>query len=102
MNRADRRKNKTAVKDPEYRLKLSDITRIKEEATAEASQRALEYTVVLPMLVLRDKFGFGATRCERFFSEMRELLDAINRDYLTIDEIKETLEKELGIKIIEK
>lgn len=99
MNREDRRKNKITTKEAEYRLKMSDIEKIKADATKEAAKQAFLYMVALPLLVLRDRFGFGKTRCERFYEAVSALLDCYNDGYLTVEDIRETLEKELEITI---
>ena len=43
------------------------------------------------LLVLHDKFGFGAERCKKAISEFEELWDSVNKNYLTLEDIQQTV-----------
>lgn len=58
-----------------------------------------QYSAVLA-LCLHDKLGFGKVRTQRFMGEVDQVFDSINRGYLSLDDVIETVEKELGIAII--
>ena len=47
--------------------------------------------------VVRDKFGFGTTRMNRFKDYINELADSIEKDYLTVDDVISTIRDETGI-----
>lgn len=51
------------------------------------------------LIVLRDKFGFGSVRCERLLAEVTNQVDSINKGYVSIEDMKQTVHEELGIKL---
>lgn len=103
MNRAERRKlqkqGKQVKPEPVINVKSSDIKHIKEQATHEAVDKAFLLMLGLPMLVLRDKYGFGKVRCERFIDQVLDLYDSFNKDYVTLDDIHKALWDEAGVKL---
>lgn len=74
---------------------------IKEKAVKETvdrlSREAFDRTVVLSLLVLRDHWGFGSTRMERFMDQLAELIEDVSAGRLSMNDITQTLEEELGI-----
>ena len=58
-----------------------------------------QYSAVLA-LCLHDKLGFGKVRAQRFMREVDRVFESINEGYLSLDDVIETVEKELGITII--
>lgn len=48
-------------------------------------------------LALHDKFGFGKQRLERFIAETSDLIDSLNRHFISFEDIKTTVYDELGI-----
>lgn len=42
----------------------------------------------------------GKVRAQRFMRDVDEMFDSINKGYLRLDDVLETVEKELGIAII--
>jgi hypothetical protein len=103
MNRAERRRLQkqgiNAKPEPVINIKSSDVQQIKEKATSEAVDKAFLLMLGLPVLVLRDKWGFGKVRSERFIDQVLDLYDSFNKDYLTLDDIHNVLWEEAGIKI---
>lgn len=99
MNRAERRRLKNKKPEPVINIKSSDIKNIKEKATSDATNIAFLLMLGLPVLVLRDKWGFGKVRLERFIDQVLEMYEAFNEDYLTLDDIHNVLYEEVGIKI---
>jgi len=67
------------------------------------SKNAIAYTVLqysaAVALCLHDKLGFGKVRAQRFMQDVEELFDSINQDYLSLDDVLETVKNELGIEI---
>ena len=53
---------------------------------------------LIPLLVLRDKFGFGSKRLERYLDHYSEMLDAFNKGYISLKDIEKVLEDEVGLK----
>lgn len=103
MNRAERRRlQKQGIKvkpEPVINIKSSDVQKMKKEATQDAIDSAFLLMLGIPILVLRDKWGFGKIRLERFTDEILELYDSFNQGYLTLDDIHDVLFEEVGIKI---
>jgi len=67
------------------------------------AKNAIAYTVhqysAAVALCLHDKLGFGKVRAQRFMQDVEELFDSINQDYLSLDDVLETVKNELGIEI---
>lgn len=103
MNRAERRKSQNkghaVSKEPVINIKYSDIQNIKKEAAKEAGEIALLLMLSIPVTVLHDKWGFGKVRIERFTDQVLDLYDSFEKDYVTLDDLKQCLLKEAGITI---
>ena len=50
-----------------------------------------------PMMVLRDFFGFGGQRLKKFYLALIDMYDSIDKNYLDLEDISETLKEEAGI-----
>lgn len=91
MNRAERRK---AAKG---KVDHMDLKRLE----TQASQKAIDYTVTrysaAVALACRDKLGFGKIRTQRFINQILEIFKAIDEDYLTIEDVVQTVKEELDI-----
>ena len=81
------------------RLERKDID--KTELSRIIDYVVKQYSAVLA-LCLHDKLGFGKVRAQRFMREVDDVFDSINRGYLSLDDVIETVEKALGITIISK
>mgnify|MGYP003377461175 CR=1 FL=1 len=56
--------------------------------------------LIVSLMVLHDKFGFGQKRCERFIDEYRKQLDAYNEGYIeSVKDFEGVLKDEMGIEI---
>lgn len=71
-----------------------------EKGRQDSIERATNLSVAVPLMVLRDEFGFGNKRLNQFFDNFLELYDSIDKNYLNIDDILKTLKEETGIEII--
>ena len=71
-----------------------------EKLKAEATSKAAEVVNLIPLLVLKDKFGFGKVRLERYLNYYSEAIDAFNKGYLDLDDVQEVLltENKIGFK----
>lgn len=103
MNRSERRRlQKKGVQvpvEPVINIKASDVQQMKDEATKKAANTGFLLMLGLPILVLRDKWGFGNVRLERFIDQVIEMYESFNEGYLTIEDIHQAIEEETGIKI---
>lgn len=83
-----------------YNLTWEQIEDIKRKATSEAMDFAFKQMMLLPLMVLRDKYGYGAKRLEDFIENVADMLDSYNKGYLDLDDIEQTLKEETGIEVI--
>lgn len=89
MNRKQRREKFTGV----------EVEALKALAYANGVQDATSAIYASTLLVLRDKFGFGAIRAERLLAAITDQVDSINKGYVSIEDMKQTVNEELGIKL---
>lgn len=68
-----------------------------DEFTLKIKKNATGVVTALSEMVLRDKFGFGTTRMNRFKDYINDLADSIEKDYLTVDDVINTIREETGI-----
>ena len=89
-------------KTPTYNFTLDQIEGMKrktvEDTVDRMSREAFERMIVLSLLVLRDEWGFGEVRMERFMDQLSELVEDVSEGRLSMDDITTTLEDELDIK----
>lgn len=99
MNRAERRrlKREEEKSGATYNIKSSDISAIKRRATGEAVDKAFTMMLVLPLMVLRDKYGFGKKRLSEFIEYTLENYDSFEKGYVTLEDLQDTLKEETGI-----
>lgn len=83
----------------QYKNEKVTLTRKEvDELKRGSTDRALNLIIGFPMLILRDKFGFGSKRLTDFHSEFVKLTEAYNKGYISLTDIWDTLEKETGLK----
>lgn len=85
--------------EPVINIKAADIQNIKKQATNKAVDTAFTAMLAIPMLVMRDKYGFGKKRLEKFMDEVFEVYNSFNNDYLTLDDMRQALKDEVGFTI---
>lgn len=88
MNRAQKR---AAIKRG---LALEYLKQERQDATLDVVRA---YSAAVAM-VLRDKLGFGVPKIRSTLKQIENLFDSINRDYLAVNDIIQTLEEELDMK----
>lgn len=95
------KKKKEKKKVATYNLTWEQIEAIKKKAFEDgersAIDRASKWSMYAPMMVLRDFFGFGGQRLKRFYLALIDMYDSIDKDYLDLKDISETLREEAGI-----
>lgn len=104
MNRAERRrlKRNQESRNATYTLRNEDVTRIKQDAAQEAIDKAFVLMLGLPMIALHDKYGWGKKRLSDFMNHVLEQYDSFNKNFITLDDLRNAIEKETGVKLIEK
>ena len=104
MSRAERRRlerdqsNQTKT----YTLTQAQIDQMKKEVSMEATKKAFLMMMGFPLLTLRDKFGFGKARLNRFMSHMLDLYEAYEMDYVDLADLDRTIMEETGVTLIRK
>lgn len=95
------KKKKDKKKVATYNMTWEQIEAIKKKAFEDgeknAIDRASKWSMFAPMMVLRDYFGFGGQRLKRFYENLIDMYDSIDKDYLDLKDISETLKEEAGI-----
>lgn len=103
MSRAEQRRA-MRIKNPTYTLTQKQIDQIKAEAVVEVSDRAFILMLAIPVMVLHDKYGQLMRkdgREEKFAELCLDLYDSFEKGYITLDDLKNTLQEETGM-ILEK
>ena len=99
MNRAERRKAGVKNRVPTYNMNTQQIQTLKEDVAQEATERAFILMLGIPAMVLRDHFGFGRKRMEKFTDEVFELYDSYEKDYITLEDRIRTIYEVTGVQI---
>jgi hypothetical protein len=86
---------KPKKKNPHINLRRSDVERMKREVTTDAVESAF----AIFLMVMRDKWGFGAKRLNRLFKHICELSEQVGDGYVSTAEIKKILKEEMNIVI---
>ena len=71
---------------------LADV----EKARKQAQSEAVKYAWAIMFSVLRDKEGWGIVRLKRLWDEVEGLSDSIEKGYVSVRDLLDTLEEEIG------
>lgn len=82
-----------------YTKKDVDIIRATEfeEGKNIGVDIALQQLIVIPMMFLRDKEGYGGGRLENFIDYFKMTMDCLDDESVSLKDMSETLEKETKI-----
>lgn len=98
------KKKDKKTKTPTYQVTLEQIrTYVQqgfEQGRRESIDIARDYSLAVPIIVLRDYFGFGGKRLERFIDGMYEYYDSIDKKMLNLDDIVKAIREETKIEIL--
>ncbi|WP_288961787.1 hypothetical protein [uncultured Peptoniphilus sp.] len=99
-------KKKKKTKTPTYTVTYDEIQNyIKhgyEKGKQDSIERATQLSMAVPIMVLRDEFGFGKKRIEKFVDAYMELYNAIDEGYLNLDDIIKTVNEETNVEIVKR
>ena len=74
------------------------LTRKDYETLKEAERmNAANIINLIPLIILRDKFGFGKIRLERYLGYYQEAVDSLNKGYLDLKDIERVMLEEVKI-----
>ncbi|MDU1409796.1 hypothetical protein [uncultured Finegoldia sp.] len=107
MNRAQRRKAGIKTKVPTYRFTQEQlhaeinkgIDKFREEIKDDVTDKALRVIAYVPLIVLRDKWGFGKKRLEKFLFEFAEQIDCLENQYVSFDDMIAAIKEETGLNV---
>lgn len=102
LTREERRRlqRREGKKEKVYTLTQSQIDKMKEEVSLNATKKAFLMMMGFPLLTLRDKFDFGKVRLNRFMDNMMDLYEAYENDYVSLDDLNNTIMEETGITLL--
>lgn len=81
----------------EFQKRMFEVR--KKAADDRANNDVFKCMLILGAFALRNKFGFGAERLERWMDEVNSWIDTCNDGDTSIFDIAQVLEEETGIKI---
>ena len=87
--------NKKLNPNRKVTLTVREINKLKENATI----KAVQITQLFPLMILRDKYGFGSKRLQDFLEHYSNMFDAYNKGYVKLEDIANTIYEETGVKI---
>ena len=82
---------------PKQRISLTG--REIEKLRKDAIHTTMQIMRVMPMLALRDEFGFGKVRMERYVEKLDSIVQAYNEGRISIRDVAKTLEAEIGVEV---
>lgn len=78
------------------------LTRKDYETLKEAERmNAAEIINLIPLIILRDKFGFGKVRLERYLNHYQEAVESLNEGYLDLKDVERVMLEEVKIAFYE-
>lgn len=72
-----------------------DVIKAKDDAMTEA----VNIMAVIPLMILRDKYGFGTKRLVRWMRYFTETIDALFKKYTTVEDMARVIHEETGIDV---
>ena len=68
-----------------------------EELKSKERMNASNIINLIPLIILRDKFGFGKIRLERYLGYYQEAVDSLNKGYLDLKDVERVMLEEVKI-----
>lgn len=88
-----RQKTMKKLRNKKLEVTPKEFKKMQERATLEASSIG----IILPLLIMRDKYGFGKVRLNQYITHMEEALDDLTAGRFTLHDVSEMLKEEVGI-----
>lgn len=104
MTRAERRRLERKMKkgNKTYNLTVDQLNQIKDKAVTEATGTAFTLMLAIPLIVLRDKYGYGQKRMDKFIDYVLDTFDSFDKGYVSLEDIEQVLYDEVGLKVRDK
>jgi len=71
----------------------------REKIQQDAMEKSVLVLSGIPLIVLRDVFGFGEKRLTRFAEEFLKQLKCVENGAVTLEDLQEVIKKETGFEI---
>lgn len=68
-----------------------------EELKSKERMNAANIINLIPLIILRDKFGFGKVRLERYLGYYQEAVESLNEGYLDLKDVERVMLEEVKI-----
>lgn len=85
-----------------YQVTMDDIRRYVQQGYEKGRKEAFDYLIAISLIVLRDFFGFGGARLEKFIDGVYDYYESITKKLVDIDEIIDAIKEETGIEIMKR
>ena len=104
LTRAEKRQleREAAKMQKTYTLTHAQLEQIKKDVSIESTKRAFLMMLGFPVLTLRDKFGFGTQRLNKFMDQMVDLYEAYEQDYVSLEDLDKVIMEETGVTLLRK
>ena len=104
LSRAERRRleRNQANQTKTYTLTQAQLDEKLKAVEMQATKKAFVMMMGFPLLTLRDKFGFGKERLNRFMDKMMDLYEAYELDYVDLADLDRTIMEETGVTLLKK
>lgn len=63
----------------------------------EGVNNSIDQIIVLPLIILRDKYGFGGKRLGDFVEYLHDYMDYLSNGDISIEDVSKVLKEETGI-----
>lgn len=91
MNRAERRSL-----EKKGRLEKGDLKRISNDIAIKTTNDAFRLFILTSVFALRDEFGFGEGRINKFIDAVNKKVCEYNEGCFTIEDLQETMKLEVA------
>lgn len=102
VSHSNEKEKREEKRTPTYQVSMDDIRGYVQQGCEKGRKEAFDYLIVISLIVLRDFFGFGGKRLEKFIDGVREYYESITKKLVDIDEIIEAIKDETGIEIMKR
>lgn len=93
MNRAERRRLQ------KQGLTAKDIKAIEDSSALKGIDFAVSGMIASFVITLHDKWGWGHVRIKRLLEQVDDVFDSIDKDYVTIEDLRKVILEEIGIEL---
>lgn len=93
MNRAERRRIQ------KQGITANELKGIEQALAKQVISYSTNAMIASFVLSLHDKWGWGQVKLKRLLEQVDDTFDSINKDYVSIEDIKKVILDEIGIDI---